>query len=373
VRVLLLTVTAGAGHLQAAAALEEAWRSLRPRDTVERWDVLDFTSRLFRKSYAEGYLKVVERAPELYGFLFRKTDNPSLLRVLSRWRRLSARVSTRGLVRRLRDFRPDVVLATHFLPLEIMGALEKDRRFGARPYVVSVVTDFEAHALWIEPRVDLYCVASQDTGARLMARGVERGRVAATGIPIAAKFARRRPARDARTRLGLRTDVPTVLLLGGGFGVGPVSETLRALDKYDGPAQFLVVAGRNEALRERLSRRKHRHPTRVFGFVHNMEELMAAADLVATKPGGLTVSEALAVGKPLLVIHPIPGQEAANSDFLLERGAAVKVNRVEDLPFRLRALLSPARLRSLSRAARRLGRPGAAKAVCREVLERAGR
>jgi processive 1,2-diacylglycerol beta-glucosyltransferase len=131
-----------------------------------------------------------------------------------------------------------------------------------------------------------------------------------------------------------------------------------------------VVAGRNEKLRRDLAWRDYRHPTRVLGFATNMHELMAVADLIVTKPGGLTTSEALALGKPLFILNPIPGQEAANSDFLLERGAAAKVNRIEDLPFRLEQLMGSKKLKEMARAARELGHPDAAREVCRQTAAR---
>jgi len=134
--------------------------------------------------------------------------------------------------------------------------------------------------------------------------------------------------------------------------------------------QTLVVTGRNEELRRELATQTRKHPTHVLGFATNMHELMAVADLIITKPGGLTSSEALALGRPLFILNPIPGQEAANSDFLLERGAAAKVNRVEDLPYRLEHLLGSKKLAAMARAAKSLGRPRSAEAVCREVLAR---
>jgi processive 1,2-diacylglycerol beta-glucosyltransferase len=152
--------------------------------------------------------------------------------------------------------------------------------------------------------------------------------------------------------------------------MGPVAQILAALDQIQRPFQTLVVAGRNEALRRELAAADHRHPTRVLGFVTNMQELMAVSDLIITKPGGLTASEALALGKPLFILDPIPGQEAANSDFLLERGAAAKANRVEDLPFRLEQLLGSKKLADMARAAAALGRPAAAADICRAVAAR---
>ena len=390
-RVLIATVTAGGGHLAAAAALEEAWRSRRPDDTVEWIDLITFFSPLHKKIYTTGYVKLVERAPELWGMLFDKTDNPKVVRRLAKLSRAFPGSSRKKFVRYLKQFKPDAVLCTHFAQLEILGSLQTSEggvprrlnrieKMGARgtrpsenwkpPFVVSVVTDFEAHALWMDACVDLYCVAAEETRARLLARGVPPENTVVTGIPIAAKFSPEPDARIVRKTLGLRDKLPVLLVLSGGFGMGPVAEILAELDKAPQPFQTVVVTGRNEKLRRDLASRTRRHPTQVLGFATNMHELMAVADLIITKPGGLTVSEALALGKPLFILNPIPGQEAANSDFLLEHGAAAKVNRVEDLPFRIEQLLGSKRLAEMAKAAKALGHPQSAITVCREVVKR---
>jgi processive 1,2-diacylglycerol beta-glucosyltransferase len=204
----------------------------------------------------------------------------------------------------------------------------------------------------------------------LIARGADKKNIVATGIPVAAKFAAKVDAFAVRKTMGLRDDLPTVLVLSGGFGMGPVEKIVTELNKAKGDFQAVIVCGRNEELRRALAAQDHKHPTRVLGFASNMHELMAIADVIVTKPGGLTSSEALAVGKPLFILDPIPGQEAANSDFLLERGAATKVNRVEDLPFRLQELLGSKKLATMAKAAKTLGRLKAAEAVCKEVMAR---
>jgi len=236
-----------------------------------------------------------------------------------------------------------------------------------RPFVVSVVTDFEAHALWMEPCVDLYCVAAEETKARLLARGAVARDIVATGIPISAKFSAKSDVKKVRQNLGLRDDQPVVLVLSGGFGMGPVAEILTELDKVERSFQTVVVTGRNEELRRELSGVDRKHPTHVLGYASNMHELMAIADIIISKPGGLTSSEAMALGKPLFILNPIPGQEAANSDFLLEHGAATKVNRVEDLPYRIEQLLGSKKLVEMAKAARALGRPDAAQRICELV------
>ena len=390
-RILIATVTAGGGHIAAAAALEEAWRALRPDDTVERLDLIKFFSPLHKKIHADGYVQLVERAPELWGMLFGKTDNPRVARRLSKLRRAFPSNSRKKFARHLKQFKPDAVLCTHYLPLETLGLLKSSEgrvtrrrnliaKMGARgtrpseswkhPFVVSIVTDFEAHALWMDSCVDLYCVAAEETRARLVARGATAANAVATGIPIAAKFLSKSDPRAVRKQYGLRDDQPVLLVLGGGFGMGPVAEILAELDKVPGQFQTLVVTGRNEELRRKLATQTRRHPTHVLGYSTNMHELMAVADLIITKPGGLTTSEALALGKPLFILNPIPGQEAANSDFLLERGAAAKANRVEDLPFRIEKLLGSKKLAEMARAAKSLGCPQSATVVCQEVLKR---
>jgi processive 1,2-diacylglycerol beta-glucosyltransferase len=375
-RILIATVTAGAGHVAAAAALEEAWRAQYSQDVIERIDLVKFFSPLHRKVVSDGYVNLVERAPELWGMVFKKTDSPKLARRISRIQRLFPSNSRSRFEKYVNHFKPDAVLCTHYSPLETLRQMRKKRdakhseATKSAPFVVSIVTDFEAHALWMNGSVDLYCVAAEETKARLVARGAAAENIVATGIPISERFSANSDREAVRKMLGLRDDLPIMLVLSGGFGMGPVAEILAELDKVPQPFQTVVVTGRNEELRRRLAATDRKHPTHVLGFASNMHELMAIADLIITKPGGLTSSEALAMGKPLFILNPIPGQEAANSDFLLERGAAVKVNRVEDLPYRIERLLGTPKLAEMEAAAKALGRPAAAKTICQEVMKR---
>jgi processive 1,2-diacylglycerol beta-glucosyltransferase len=337
---------------------------------VDRVDVGKFYSPLHRKMVSDGYVRLVNHAPELWGMMFAKTDKPKMARALNRVRAVFPSSSRVKLGRYVKQSKPDVVLCTHYFPLETLSHLRRQRG-GPRPMAVSVVTDFEAHALWMDGCVDLYCVAADQTKARLVARGAVAKDVVVTGIPISAKFSAKQNPRAVRKALGLRDDLPVLLVPSGGFGMGPVGEILAELDKVERPFQTVVVTGHNAELRRELAAQDRKHPTQVLGFVRNMHELMAVADLIITKPGGLTSSEALAMGKPLFILNPIPGQEAANSDFLLERGAAAKVNRVEDLPYRIRQLLGSRKLVAMAQAARALGRPAAARDIVKEVVKRA--
>ncbi|HWI57196.1 MAG TPA: hypothetical protein VNZ22_08210, partial [Bacillota bacterium] len=258
-RILIATVTAGGGHLAAAAALEEAWRGLRPNDVVEQIDLVKFFSPLHRKVHGDGYVKLVEHAPEVWGMMFKRTDSPELARRFNRWRRLFPSQSRLRFTRYLEEFAPDVVLCTHYLPVEALGLMraKHDKHTAAHaseppppfPLVSSIVTDFEAHALWMDPGVDLYCVAAEETKARLVARGAQAGQVVATGIPVSARFSSKVDSKAVRKTLGLRDDLPVLLVLSGGFGMGPIAEILTALDQVQGDFQTVVVTGRNQELR----------------------------------------------------------------------------------------------------------------------------
>jgi processive 1,2-diacylglycerol beta-glucosyltransferase len=376
-RVLIATVTAGGGHLAAAAALEEAWRAFRPGDTVAQLDLVKLFSPLHRKIHADGYVTLVEKAPELWGLVFKKTDDPKLARRLNRLKNILPSNSRVRFERFVKQFKPDAVVCTHYLPVAELSRMRGKASNRARgkaaipsPFLVSVVTDFEAHALWMDDSVDLYCVAAEETKARLVARGADAQNVKATGIPISARFVSRPDPAPVRQALGLRDDQPVLLVLSGGFGMGPVAQILNELDKVNQTFQTVVVTGRNQELRRELAAADRKHATHVLGFASNMHELMAVSELIITKPGGLTTSEALALGKPLFILNPIPGQEAANSDFLLEHGAAAKANRLEDLPFRIGQLLGTKKLAEMSRAAKSLGRPQSARDICLEVARR---
>ena len=284
--------------------MQEAWLQAHPNDVVERLDLLTFFSPLHKKIYSDGYVKLIAHAPELWGMVFTKMDNPKLVQKLAQWRKAFASNSSRKFARFVKQFAPDVVLCTHYLPVELLGGLRK-KWPGSPPLTVSIVTDFEAHALWMEPNVELYCVAAEETKARLVARGAAAERVLATGIPISAKFSAPIDTSAVRKQYGLRDDLPILLVLSGGFGmlVTRSPKSSLALDQIERPFQTLVVAGRNEQLRRDLAAQDRRHPTHVLGFVNNMQvNWMAVSDLLVTKPGGLTTSECDGDGQTF--VHP---------------------------------------------------------------------
>ena len=259
---------------------------------------------------------------------------------------------------------------THFLAPELIAALRLSGRLRAPQ--LTVVTDYDAHRIWVHPPTERYCVASPVAAASLKAHGVPGAAVKVTGIPVDPAFSVPLDRDAARRAFGLSGGYPVVVQAAGGHGVGPLEEVYRALLASTVPSEIVVVCGRNEAGKKKLGqiRPPSRHRVKLLGFTDKMRELMAAADLLVTKPGGLTVSEALACALPMALVSPIPGQEERNSDYLLENGVAVKAGAPAALTGKVESLLaSEARLADMRRRARALGHPRAAFAVAREALE----
>lgn len=369
-RILVLSASVGAGHLRAAEAVELALRRLDPTATVQNLDVLELTNTAFRRLYGRAYLDLVNRAPQVLGYFYDLLDQaPSPRHRRDRLRLLVEKLNLRRLLKFLRAEQWDVIVNTHFLPAEMIAALRRQGEIGTPQ--LTATTDFETHRLWVNQPCDRYFTATEEGAAYLRHWGVPAGDVVVTGIPIHPAFSEPKDQSECRRRFGLADDRPVVLQLAGGFGVGPIEQLFRAILDIETPLELVTVTGRNEELKTRLAAIEPppRHSAHVLGFTTEMDSLLAAADLVVSKPGGLTTSEALARGTPMAIVNPIPGQESRNSDFLLENGAAVKINNVATLPYKLGQLLAaPDRLAALTANAKRLGRPQAAFDIARAAL-----
>jgi processive 1,2-diacylglycerol beta-glucosyltransferase len=367
-RILIVSASAGAGHVRAAQALEEAALHLHPEATARHLDILEFTAKAYRKTYAGGYLKMIDRAPALWGAIYRATDHVRQRRVLDRCVQIFDKLEFAGFRQALRDFVPDHVLATHFLPCQVLAPY---RAKGRDTFPLALVlTDFDAHALWVQPTADRFFVASEELREVLAGRGIDRACITVSGIPIMAAFAARHDRPALQRRLALDPALPTVLVTAGGAGVGAFAATVQAVLQC-GPVQVLAVAGRNDKARHGLD--QFAPPAgsalRVFGFVEQIAELMAVADVAVAKSGGLTTSECLAMGLPMLIHDPIPGQEERNADHVLEAGAGLKAHGLESLRWKLGGLVrDPARLLRMREAARAAGRPDAAATIVRALL-----
>jgi processive 1,2-diacylglycerol beta-glucosyltransferase len=370
--ILVLSASVGAGHLRAAQAVELALRETVPNANVMNLDVLQLTNAAFRRLYGKAYLDLVNRAPHVLGYFYDLLDQPSRSgrHRGDRLRLALQKFNLRPFLRLLRENKWDLVINTHFLPAEIIASLRKKGDLHVPQ--VTATTDFETHRLWVNQPCDHYFTATEEGARYLQHWGVPAEQISATGIPIHPVFSKPKDRDSCLTKHGLRGDRPIVLQLAGGFGVGPIARLYQALLDIEQPLQIVAVSGKNEEVKAELQALKvpHRHRANVLGFTSDIDELMAVADLVVSKPGGLTTSETLARGAVMVIVNPIPGQETRNSDYLLESGAAIKVNNIATLPYKVSTLLADTkRLAQLKANATRIGRPRAAFNVVEKSLK----
>jgi processive 1,2-diacylglycerol beta-glucosyltransferase len=370
-KVLLLSASAGAGHVRAAQAIETAFKEVGGVREVRHLDTLEFTNKVFRHLYSKAYIELVNKLPAVPGWFYDKLDKP--------WknerRRLALdKLNTRPFVKLLREYRPDMIVCTHNLPAEIVSWLKAKERIASRQAII--VTDFDVHAMWLCHHYEQYFVAIDESRAYLEALGIPRGKITVSGIPIDPVFARRKDKHGMRLKHGLAPDRTTILLSAGGFGVGSVEPLVTSLLPLQHSAQIVAICGRNEDLKERLDKLAAginpgaKVAVKPVGYTQEMDELMAASDLVLGKPGGLTTSEALAKGLVFAIVNPIPGQEERNSDHLLEAGAAIRCNNLPTLAYKLdRLLADPARFATMRANANDMARPNAAHDIVRKLLE----
>ena len=370
-RVLLLSATSGAGHVRAGQALEKAFQA-RGDCAVEHIDALQYVSKFFQRVYDKAYISMVRRAPELMGLLYERTDQPWLH---PRRRLALDRLNTGPMIRMLKRVQPDLCVATHFLPAEIIAWLIAKKKLRARNAIV--VTDYDVHAMWLCRTVDRYYVAIDEAAEYLAHIGVPREKLHVTGIPIDPLFATPVNRSEARQHLELDLNATVLLISAGGYGIGPVEQLVRDLLALQRPWQIAAIAGKSEKTRKRLeelARAAGNLPSGSprlcpVGFTTEMDKYMAAADLMIGKAGGLTTSESLARGLPMALIEPIPGQEERNADHLLEAGAAIRCNNLPAAAWKIAALLDDsARLAKMRDAAKSLGRPAAAADIAEDAL-----
>ena len=374
-RVLLLSASAGAGHIRAAQAIEKAFAEISAETGAQRevhhFDILNYTNKIFRHLYSKAYIDLVNKMPEVPGWFYDKLDKP--------WknerRRLALdKLNTRPLVKLLREQQPDLIVCTHFLPAEIVSWLKAKERLSSRQVII--VTDFDVHAMWLVHHYEHYFVALEEARVYLEALGIPPEKITVSGIPIDPIFARQKDKQEMRAKHGLAADRLTILLSAGGFGVGSVDALIAALMPLQHRAQIVAICGRNEELLQRLSRQAARLKSdatvlvKAVGYTKEMDELMTASDIVLGKPGGLTTCEALAKGLAFVIVNPIPGQEERNSDHLLEAGVGIRANNLPTLAYKLdRLLADPARFATMQANSRRMGRPNAAKEIVQQLIE----
>jgi len=368
-RVLLLHASVGTGHKRAAEALAIAFARRQPGE-VRVEDVLDHTSMLFRMAYARFYLELTGRAPLVWGYLYAQTNaDPNLFGFTNNIRKRVESIGTNSLKDVLRSFAPDVIICTHFLPMELLVRYKRNAQLPQPIYCV--ITDFAAHTFWTYTEIDGYFVADDQTRDQLIARGVTASQITVSGIPVAPAISEPKDAVELRRRYDLPAHGRVLTLFGGGMDDDRVRIIVQGLLRSEVEATLLVVAGRNATLVASLADLEStpRLRLKILGYIDYVDDLIVASDLVISKAGGLIVSEVLARGVPLVVIDPIPGQEEWNADFVVSSGAGAQLRMAASVPATVQRLLGqPHLLEEMRACARRAGRPRAAQEIAEQVI-----
>ncbi|MFH0732044.1 MAG: glycosyltransferase [Candidatus Omnitrophota bacterium] len=365
-RVLLLYITVSSGHHKAVCAIENALKLLRPDVVTMSVNSFNYTNPILEKIINRTYMGIIKRTPEVWEYLY---DNPKVVKNTQMLKDAIHRFNNKKLTALLDDFKPDVVVATQAFPCGMVADLKKTFNLGVS--LVGVLTDFYPHSYWMYESVDRYTVASEEAKDRFIQDGIPQEKISIVGIPIDIKFAKKADIQDLKAKFGLNSNGPVVLVMGGGGGLGPIKVVISSLERLKPQVQVMVVAGTNIKLHKWLIKRARRYKKKLIplGYTDNIDELMQVSDILITKPGGITVSEALAKSLPIIIVNPIPGQEAKNTKFLIKHGAAVKAENEAELLALLENLFSmPYKLKAMSAAASKIGKPESSMDIARMIL-----
>jgi len=335
--VLIFSASFGAGHVRAAEAIMEELRAKEDNVKITHLDFGAFLSKTFNSFIKSTYIELIKYTPKLWGKFYYRT---SKIPPDSYFQRFLNGLGRREFLKLINSLKPDLVICTY---PTVAGVLAQQRLKGILNVpLVTVVTDYAVHSQWIHSGVDLYIVGCESVYDGLVARGINPSSIRITGIPVSPKFELKLNRQEILKQLHLRPQLPTVLVMGGAYGVlGGAKWICKVLVESAFPVQTIIVCGQDEKLYKALDPviANGQNPVARFGFVKNVEELMSAADMIITKAGGLTVSEALTKRVPLVIFRPIPGQEEENASYLEAIGAGRTAKNEDDLQEIIFALL----------------------------------
>ncbi len=369
-KIMIFHASAGYGHFKIGEVIAKAFhaRGIDPKScTLE--DALDSTPPSFKKMYTDLYFYSVKHIPKIWGWCYETLDQLDIYALIRPLRSLHNRFYGKKLLKRVIQEAPDVIITTHFLSAELFATAKRQGKL--KSLLITVVTDFLPHTVWVNDGTDFYWVMGEDAKKDLLRRKVPEKQIIAGGIPIDPAFTVRGDREKTLRKWGLEKNRLTILLTSGSFGLGPQEAILEALQGFSDKIQCFVVCGNNKSLLETLTARKYKFPTKIFGFVNWMPELMDASDLLIAKTGGATTSESLSKELPMVVLEPIPGQETRNANVLRANHAAFFMIQPEEIKTIVQTILqNPQLLEEKREAAARLARPSAAEDLVTFVLDR---
>lgn len=366
-RVLLISITAGYGHHATAKAIGDELTARGAKVTTA--DLLQYVSKTLYDAVDKGYLLSTKYARKPYRLAYNALDS----------RKAGSGNSTVSLTELIarrfanyfRGYTPDVIICTHPFPAMVINELKQDGK--VRAPAIGIITDYTIHPFWESvDRIEHITLASELLTYIAEKKGIEKSRLLPVGIPVHPKFNEKLDKREARRLLGLDQDKETILVMGGSMGYGNMVRLVADIDRLDMGLQIVCVCGKNDKLRSRLELLVTKNPLSVQGFINNVEQFMDAADCIVTKPGGLTTTEAMAKGLPMILVNPIPGHEERNVDFMLNNGIAVKVSQDFSVAEAVRFMFAPGRLEVMRRSLELVAHPDATLKLCDFIFEHYG-
>lgn len=327
--VLILAVSAGGGHIKAAEALKNHILLKEKDSTIEILDTLKYLNPILDKLVIGGYIKAIQKSPSIYRKLYNcnydQMDN-TLASVSNKINELMAY----RLLPLIKDFSPDIIVSTHPFPSEMISILKNNSKLNIP--AITIITDYACHSFWVYSGMDAYIVSNEEMICEMASKNINVNTIFNYGIPVLPKFLQHYEKETIFKELDLDMDKNTVLIMGGSLGIGKISEVYKTLCDLDYPTQIVIITGNNKKLYKELLSLSENSPkkTKIIGYTDNVNKYMKCADLLVTKPGGITVSEALACGTPMALFSPIPGQEERNCRFLVENQLAIDLESFSD-------------------------------------------
>lgn len=373
-KILVTYACAGVGHKKATLAVSDALSEFKDVE-LTTVDALDYTNAVFKFSYPRIYLFLINRMPNIWGFFYYLLDWKIVDIFLAGPRRFINNIQAKRFINFIVSQNPDVVVCTHFFSAEVLSVLKRKNKFSGK--LITVVTDFLPHSFWLARESDYFIAAIERTKKDLIRRGIKEERIKVLGIPCEPKFAISRNRRELEKGLGLEQGFFNLLIMGGGFGTGPVRKIVNRIYEVESKIregiQLIVICGKNKKLFEQLKIKKSDSRVRlhIFGFMDNIDEFMGASDCIITKSGGLTVSESLSKQLPMIIVRPIPGQETRNCKILVGYGTAVRADSVKGVINYIREfILFPERIIGMRTRIKLLAYPNAAKDIAEFTVGR---
>ncbi len=354
------------GHRSATMAIEKAVRILHPQAQIMSINAFNYTNPISEKVINRIYMEVIKRTPKVWDYLY---DNPSVVKGLENIKKFIHKSNSPKLKKLFDSFKPDLVVCSQAFPCGMVADFKKS--YGSKLPLIAVLTDYVPHSYWVYDEVDYYITPSEEVSRRLEQKGVKAAKIMTYGIPFDPQFNQERNSAEIFAKLKLNPSKPTILIMGGGQGLGPIKTVVRSLEKSGHDLQELIITGTNKRLFRSLRRKIKRYKKEIhlFGFIKNIHELMHISQVIITKPGGVTTAEVLSIGLPMVIIKPIPGQEINNTNFLTHKQAAVKVDDPEEAYHMIDDLLNnKAKLERLKAAGLKIAKPQASMDIARLIL-----